>query len=158
MDFLDRLRDLSKKKGIMNNMQLSKASGVPYTTIDGFYRVGYDNAKLSTLKKLAKTLDCTLEYLVNGDVEEVGLAYRQTLDRIAKRYTDSPVFRQLLDVYASLDRAEQDAVEHYIMLLAEAVARGQDPALVDPTADDLEANAAALSQQAAGHDDAAADG
>lgn len=158
MDFLDRLRDLSKKKGIMNNMQLSKASGVPYTTIDGFYRVGYDNAKLSTLKKLAKTLDCTLEYLVNGDVEDESPAEKQTLDRIAQRYTDSPSFRQLLDVYASLDRAEQDAVEHYIMLLAQAVARGQDPALVDPTVDELEAKAAAFSQSAAGQDDAAADG
>ena len=103
-------------------------------------------------------MDCTLEYLVNGDVEEVGLADRQTLDRIAQRYTDFPSFRKLLDVYASLDRAEQDAVEHYIMLLAEAVARGQDPALVDPTADELEAKAVAKSQQAAGHDDAAADG
>lgn len=97
------------------------------------------------------------DWLVNGEGEMFSTSSNNTLDIIAKKYSDSPSFRQLLDVYASLDRAEQDEVEHYIMLLAEAVARGQDPALVDPTADDLEANAAALSQQAAGHEDAAAD-
>ena len=69
MDFLDRLRMLSRRKGLENNMQLSKASGVPYTTLDNFYRNGYENVKLSTLKKLAVCLDCTIEYLVNGDSE-----------------------------------------------------------------------------------------
>lgn len=66
MDFLDRLRMLARSKGLDNNMQLSKASGVPYTTLDNFYRSGYENVKLSTLKKLAVCLDCTIEYLVNG--------------------------------------------------------------------------------------------
>lgn len=66
MDFLDRLRMLSRSKGLENNMQLSKASGVPYTTLDNFYRNGYENVKLSTLKKLAVCLGCTIEYLVNG--------------------------------------------------------------------------------------------
>lgn len=74
MDFLDRLTELSKRKGLKNNMQLSKASGVPYTTIDGFFRVGYDNAKLSTLQKLANTLDCSLEYLVNGTPDAIDSA------------------------------------------------------------------------------------
>lgn len=109
------------------------------------------------IEDMCQKFGLSRNWLVNGEGEMHAPTNQQTLDRIAKRYTDSPVFRQLLDVYASLDRAEQDAVEHYIMLLAEAVARGLDPALVDPTADDLEANAAALSQQAAGHDDAAAD-
>ena len=69
MDFLDRLRMLARNKGLDNNMQLSKASGVPYTTLDNFYRNGYENVKLSTLKKLAGCLDCTIEYLVNGSGE-----------------------------------------------------------------------------------------
>lgn len=67
MDFLDRLRHLATAKGYENNMQLSKASGVPYTTLDGFYRTGYENVKLSTLRKLADCLECSLEYLVNGN-------------------------------------------------------------------------------------------
>lgn len=109
MDFLDRLRDLSKKKGIMNNMQLSKASGVPYTTIDGFYRVGYDNAKLSTLRKLAEALDCTLEYLVNGTSEDV----EDTL-------VTEDEMQRLVIPYRTLDDAGKSLVEH---VLAYAVSR-----------------------------------
>lgn len=71
MDFLERLRTLALDKGFENNSQLAKASGVPYTTLDNFYRIGYDNAKLSTLKKLAACLDCTLDYLVDGESAEV---------------------------------------------------------------------------------------
>lgn len=67
MDFLARLNELARKKGFENTSQLAKASGVPYTTLDNFYRNGYENAKLSTLKKLASCLECSLEYLVNGD-------------------------------------------------------------------------------------------
>ena len=40
-------------------------SGIPYTTIDGFYKKGSDNIKLSTLKKLAECLNCSLDYLVD---------------------------------------------------------------------------------------------
>lgn len=85
MDFLDRLRRLSAAHGYSNTMQLSKASGVPYTTIDAFYRIGYDNVKLSTLRKLCDCLDCTLEYLVNGDPDEDNLPSTIALD-IARKF------------------------------------------------------------------------
>lgn len=98
------------------------------------------------------------DWLVNGEGEMFSTSSSNTLDIIARKYSNSPSFRQLLDVYASLDRAGQEAVENYILLLAQALARGQDPALVDPTVDELEAKAAAFSQRAAGQDDAAADG
>jgi transcriptional regulator with XRE-family HTH domain len=71
VDFLERLRTLALDKGFENNSQLAKASGVPYTTLDNFYRIGYDNAKLSTLKKLAACLGCSLDYLVDGESTEV---------------------------------------------------------------------------------------
>lgn len=112
----------------------------------------------SVIISICREFNVSRKWLETGDGDMFASTNQQTLDRIAQRYTDSPSFRQLLDVYASLDRAEQDAVEHYIMLLAQAVALGQDPALVDPTVDELEAKAAALSQRAAGQDDAAADG
>ena len=65
MSFLERLEYLMKKHGIKNNSELSKLSGVPYTTIDGFYKKGYDNVKLSTLRKLSACLDCSIDYLVD---------------------------------------------------------------------------------------------
>ena len=47
MDMLDRMRKLALEKGIVNNLQLSKYTGVPYTTIDNFYKVGFENAKFN---------------------------------------------------------------------------------------------------------------
>ena len=60
MSFLTKLDKLMKDRNINKN-QLSKESGVPYTTIDGFYKKGTDNIKLSTLKKLAAYFECSLD-------------------------------------------------------------------------------------------------
>ncbi|WP_370771232.1 helix-turn-helix domain-containing protein [Eubacterium ramulus] len=51
MSFTDKLDALMAEKGI-NKSILSKESGIPYTTIAGFYTKGTDNVKLSTLKKI----------------------------------------------------------------------------------------------------------
>jgi len=69
MSFLTKLDKLMKDKNI-NKHQLSKESGVPYTTIDGFYKKGTENIKLSTLKKLAAYFECTLDYLADDDISE----------------------------------------------------------------------------------------
>lgn len=63
MSFTDRLEYLMRKNGIRNKSELSKQSGIPYTTIDGIYKKGSDNIKLSTLKKLAACLYCSLDFL-----------------------------------------------------------------------------------------------
>lgn len=70
MNFTDKLDFLMAKKQI-NKSALSKGAGVPYTTIDGFYKKGADNIKLSTLKKLAAYLGCTLDYLADDNDGEV---------------------------------------------------------------------------------------
>ena len=69
MSFLTKLDKLMQDRNINKN-QLSKESGVPYTTIDGFYKKGTDNIKLSTLKKLASYFGCSLDYLADDDVPE----------------------------------------------------------------------------------------
>lgn len=61
MNFLEKLDYLMKKKGL-NKSKLSKLSGVPYTTIDGFYKKGYENTKISTIQKIALALDVSLDY------------------------------------------------------------------------------------------------
>lgn len=66
MDFLDMLNQLMKEKGL-NKSTLSQLSGVPYTTIDGFYKKGYENAKISTVRKIASALDVSLDYLVGAE-------------------------------------------------------------------------------------------
>lgn len=68
MTFLEKL-DLLMKSSDLNKHKLSILSGVPYTTIDGFYKKGYENAKISTVRKIAKALGCSLDYLIEDDDE-----------------------------------------------------------------------------------------
>lgn len=70
MSFTDKLENLMKANGISNKSELSRLSGIPYTTIDGFYKKGSDNIKLSTLKKLSECLHCSLDFLVDDVNEE----------------------------------------------------------------------------------------
>ena len=63
MNFLERLDALMAAQHL-NKSTLSQLSGVPYTTIDGLYKKGYENAKLTTLRKLAGALGVSLNDLV----------------------------------------------------------------------------------------------
>ena len=65
MTFLDKLNYLMEKRSINKNV-LSQLSGIPYTTIDGLYKKGYENTKLSTVRKLARALDVSLDYLIKS--------------------------------------------------------------------------------------------
>lgn len=69
MTFTEKLDRMMLEKHI-NKATLSKESGIPYTTIDGFYKKGSDNIKLSTLRKLADYFHCSLDYLVDDDTDE----------------------------------------------------------------------------------------
>ena len=81
MDFLEKLNYLMKKKSL-NKHKLSQISDVPYTTIDGFYKKGYENTKLSTIRKLAYALDVSLDYLIVDSItdEDYGKTSGFTLD------------------------------------------------------------------------------
>ncbi len=65
MSFTNNLDNLMTEKGI-NKSTLAKESGIPYTTIAGFYAKGTDNVKLSTLRKLSSYFDCSIDYLVDN--------------------------------------------------------------------------------------------
>lgn len=63
MNFLEKLDYMMSKLNI-NKSKLADLSSVPYTTIDSFYKKGYENTKLSTIKKLASALNVSLDYLI----------------------------------------------------------------------------------------------
>ena len=67
MIFTEKLDKLMEEKGI-NRAELARHSGVPYTTIVGFYEKGYENTKLSTLQKLVNYFGCSLDYLADDNV------------------------------------------------------------------------------------------
>ena len=50
------------KRYELNKRSLSQKSEIPYTTIDNWYKRGYENLTLPTLRKLAKYFNTTLDY------------------------------------------------------------------------------------------------
>lgn len=84
MTFTEKLDLLMAEKHI-NKPRLAELSGVPYTTIDGFYKKGYENAKLSNLRKLAHALGASLDYLVEEDGGAADSVSRDAY-RVARSY------------------------------------------------------------------------
>jgi len=56
------------EKGINKNI-LAKESGIPYTTIDGWYKKGYDDIRLSTLRKLSAYFNVSIDFLMDNKIE-----------------------------------------------------------------------------------------
>lgn len=69
MNFLVRIDNLMEQKGINKN-QLAQMTGIPVSTVYGWYKKGYDNITLPTLRKLSGFFGCSMEYLANGENEE----------------------------------------------------------------------------------------
>lgn len=69
MNFLNTLDKLKAMTGD-NNSTLSKKTGIPYTTIDSFYKKGWENIKLSTLETLCRYFGITLDEIVYGEIRE----------------------------------------------------------------------------------------
>lgn len=61
MDFLEKLDFLMDRFGLTKT-SLSQKSEIPYTTIDAWYKKGYEGLKLTTLRKLARYFNTTLDY------------------------------------------------------------------------------------------------
>ena len=65
MNLLDRVRKLMEERND-NNASLARNSGIPYTTIDGLFKRGWEKAQLSTIQKIADYYNVSLDYLVYG--------------------------------------------------------------------------------------------
>jgi len=69
MDFLDRLDVLMESKKI-NKRQLSIMTGIPVSTVYGWYKKGYENITLPSLNALSDFFGCSMEYLANGAIKK----------------------------------------------------------------------------------------
>jgi len=67
---------------------IARLSNVPYTTIDGLFKKGADNIKLSTLRKLANLLQCSLDELVGMPQAGVGFTIEERLFLLKFRSLD----------------------------------------------------------------------
>ena len=69
MTFLEKLTFLESENGLNNNT-LSLRTGIPYTTIDGWFKRGYDRIKLSHLRKLGDFFSVSLDFLVRDNIDD----------------------------------------------------------------------------------------
>lgn len=87
-DFLQKLDQIKYERGLKSNSELARACGVPYTTIDGFYKKGYENAKISTLKKIAEAFNVSLDWLILDRSPDEYTAAEKSLVRSWRRADD----------------------------------------------------------------------
>lgn len=93
MTFLERLDMLKSRNQIKTNHALSKATGIPYTTIDGWYkRGGVTGINLSTLETLASFFDVSIDFLV-----------RDTQNETEKASTPGEPDAETIDLYNALN-------------------------------------------------------
>lgn len=70
MKFLENLEYLLEQNK-MKKSDLAKLIGITQPTINAWYTKGYDNVSLSTLFKISRIFNVTLEELVNGEVKTI---------------------------------------------------------------------------------------
>lgn len=85
MDFLEKLDYLIEQNNL-NKSTLSKACGIPYTTIDGWYKKGYKGLKLTTLRKLADFFGTTLDYWTDNNDSIKQSSYFKSEKEMIKKY------------------------------------------------------------------------
>lgn len=69
MELTEKLDMLMAERNV-NRAELSRGTGIPYSTITNFYEKGTDNIKLSTLRKLADYFDVSLDYIADDSVTD----------------------------------------------------------------------------------------
>ncbi len=69
MTFLEKLDCLMEKYGL-NKRTLSQKSDIPYTTIDNWYKRGYEGLKLPTLRKLNNFFNTSLDFWILDEITD----------------------------------------------------------------------------------------
>lgn len=98
MDFLERLRVLMEKNND-NNSTLAKKSGIPYTTIDGLFKRGWEKAQISTIQRICDHYGISIDYMVYGverlsDESQLFAAKFENLDKPGKEAVISVIESQ----------------------------------------------------------------
>ena len=68
MNLLEKI-DFLVKENSLNKRKLSINAGIPYSTIDGLYKVGYENMRLPTFRKLCDYFNVTMDSMAYDDRE-----------------------------------------------------------------------------------------
>lgn len=95
MDFLERLNYLMEQQDLNKNT-LSKLCDIPYTTIDNWYKRGYEGLKLTTLKKLSDCFGISLDYWIRDDAQ-FDMCFSPKERNIIQSYRNHPEVQYCVD-------------------------------------------------------------
>lgn len=95
MEFLEKLDYLMLQQGL-NKSTLSKSCDIPYTTIDNWYKRGYDGLKLTTLRKLSDYFGISLDDWTRDDIQS-DICYSPKEKEIIKSYRSHPEVQYCVD-------------------------------------------------------------
>jgi len=99
VDFAKRLKKLRMESGLTQK-ELAKKIGVSRATVAGYETKGKEPS-YDTLIKIAKALNCSLDYLT-GNTNK-----RSPIDEILNYDTDDPELQEIIDELSKGDKREQ---------------------------------------------------
>ena len=86
MEFSKKVDLLMKERKIKNLRQLASDVNIPYTTLWDYYSnpVRLEKANLTYIKKIAKYLGCTVDYLAYDEITDPNVEQLDNLEEIKK--------------------------------------------------------------------------
>jgi len=108
MDMISKLATLMEEKD-MNKADLSRCTGIPYTTIDGLFKKGTDNIKRSTITKIATYFNVTIDYLANDDITD---KYYNKAVGFQVQYQEMVLVKKLRELDAKSKGAVENLLEY----------------------------------------------
>lgn len=131
--FIDVLNKLMEDRGI-NKSSLAKGSGIPYTTIDGFYKKGSENIKLSTLQKLSEYFNVSLDYLIKGNE----CVLNEHEENLIKSYRANPDMQAAVDKILNIDLEDKvKNVKTFPVYRAARSENNEEPTVVQMTSEEI---------------------
>lgn len=115
IDYLIKENDLNKRK-------LSINANIPYSTVDGFYKQGFENIRLTTFRKLCDYFGVTMDSMAH---DEKDIEYTSDEAPAALK----PSERNLLNIYNELDPRGQSAVDDTLRREHEYIENEREQAL-----------------------------
>ena len=121
MGMIDKLELLMSERGL-DKAALSRDTGIPYTTVDGFWKKGTENIKRSSLLKLTRYFDCTLDYLADDNIDIHSEVFKNRSLFLKASALFSPQEIQMIEKYRVLDGRGRKTVDILIASQLEIIA------------------------------------
>jgi len=87
---------------------LSRKSEVPYTTIDGLFKKGYANARISTVAAICTAYGVSMDYLIRDEITDRQYGMHDIHDLTDREMT-------LIDYFRAATPEAQDIAEETLM-------------------------------------------